>query len=129
MRFLVSCLVWATYGISLVLPISDESDPLLGYQALSYAVMSPPSILLIPAAANVALLFGWFGYLSRMSGFALVAGLVAFGAALSTVPVLSGPHDPWTDVAASLGPGYWLWVGAMLVFTLGAAFDVVRPEG
>jgi hypothetical protein len=111
--------VATVYGTSLAMPVMKgpwgDGDLLLGYEALM--VSSDLRDPFWPVFANLALLAGCIGYAVGQSTLALVAGIA--GTALSVATLQLG-NDP-----GELMVGFWLWVAAMVVLTLAAAFELL----
>jgi hypothetical protein len=132
-RWAVSCVVWATYGLSLALPVMpepmQEGEWFLGYEAL--LVSLDPQQPFWPVFANVALLAGWVGYVARQQALALVGGIAGLVLSASTLWFLRDPGSAFLmrmEDLAQLKSGYWMWVAAMAAFALAAAYEFFRAE-
>ncbi len=118
-RSLWSIVIWALYGISLVLPVIDLSSPsssgsidihgpIAGWGALTLGWIPP---ICIPWSANYFLLGSWIAYLCGKISGAFVASIIGLGLSLSTLVVFH-------DALNTLRIGYGLWVAAFAALVI-----------
>jgi len=77
--------------------------------------------------ANLPLLIGWLMVAVRRTRAAAFCGAIAFLLALLTLQLMfksfaAGDDHTSVSTVSRLGPGFFLWLGSMLVLPIGAVF-------
>jgi hypothetical protein len=116
-RLAVFCLLWTMYGVSLFLPVTDETETTHGISGMMALTMGWSGTGIFIEMANVVFMFGTIGLLIRQHEMALVCGALGTGLGDRAQEVFEIPID-------ELRAGYFLWVATMVALILAAAFEL-----